>query len=60
LDVTIRGAISIARRVLDPLAELIKIDPRSIGVGMYQHDINQKKLSEKLDEVVTDVVIVLE
>lgn len=56
LDVTIRGAISIARRVLDPLAELIKIDPRSIGVGMYQHDINQKKLSEKLDDVVTDVV----
>lgn len=56
LDVTIRGAISIARRVLDPLSELIKIDPKSIGVGMYQHDINQKKLSQKLDEVVMDVV----
>ncbi|MEF3254221.1 MAG: RNA-binding transcriptional accessory protein [Deferribacterales bacterium] len=56
LDVTIRGAISIARRVLDPLSELIKIDHKAIGVGMYQHDINQKKLSKKLDEVVTDVV----
>ncbi|MCA1927721.1 MAG: helix-hairpin-helix domain-containing protein, partial [Calditerrivibrio sp.] len=56
LDVTIRGAISIARRVLDPLSELIKIDPKSIGVGMYQHDVNQKKLSHKLDEVVVDVV----
>ncbi|MGC9062912.1 helix-hairpin-helix domain-containing protein [Calditerrivibrio sp.] len=56
LDVTIRGAISIARRVIDPLAELIKIDPKSIGVGMYQHDVNQKKLQERLNEVVVDVV----
>lgn len=56
LDVTIRGAISIARRVIDPLAELIKIDPKSIGVGMYQHDVNQKKLQEKLNDVVVDVV----
>ncbi len=56
LDVTIRGAISIARRVIDPLAELIKIDPKSIGVGMYQHDVNQKRLQEKLNDVVVDVV----
>ncbi|MCX8084926.1 MAG: RNA-binding transcriptional accessory protein [Calditerrivibrio sp.] len=56
LDVTIRGAISIARRVIDPLAELIKIDPKSIGVGMYQHDVNQKKLQDKLNDVVIDVV----
>jgi len=56
LDVTIRGAISIARRVIDPLAELIKIDPKSIGVGMYQHDVNQKKLQERLNDVVVDVV----
>jgi uncharacterized protein len=56
LDVTIRGAISIARRVIDPLAELIKIDPKSIGVGMYQHDLSQKRLQEKLNDVVVDVV----
>ncbi|MGA1863086.1 Tex family protein [Deferribacter thermophilus] len=56
LDLTIRGAISIARRVLDPLSELVKIDPKSIGVGMYQHDVNEKKLSEKLYDVVEDVV----
>lgn len=56
LDVTIRGAISIARRVIDPLSELVKIEPRSIGVGMYQHDVNPKKLSESLENVVEDVV----
>ena len=56
LDLTIRGAISIGRRLQDPLAELVKIDPKSIGVGLYQHDVNQKKLSEKLDEVVSSVV----
>lgn len=56
LDVTIRGAISIARRVVDPLSELVKIEPRSIGVGMYQHDINPKKLGESLENVVEDVV----
>lgn len=56
LDVTIRGAISIAHRVQDPLAELTKIDPKSIGVGQYQHDVDQKLLNEKLDERVEDVV----
>jgi uncharacterized protein len=56
LDVTIRGAISIGRRLQDPLAELVKIDPKSIGVGLYQHDVNQKKLSDTLDEVVSSVV----
>jgi uncharacterized protein len=56
LDLTIRGAVSIARRLQDPLSELVKIDPRSIGVGLYQHDVNQKNLSEKLDEVVESVV----
>ncbi|WP_059370230.1 helix-hairpin-helix domain-containing protein [Treponema endosymbiont of Eucomonympha sp.] len=56
LDLTIRGAISIGRRLQDPLAELVKIDPKSIGVGLYQHDVNQKKLSEMLDEVVGSVV----
>ena len=56
LDLTIRGAISIGRRLQDPLAELVKIDPKSIGVGLYQHDLNQKKLSETLDEVVSSVV----
>jgi len=56
LDLTIRGAISIGRRLQDPLAELVKIDPKSIGVGMYQHDVNQKKLSDTLDEVVSSVV----
>ena len=56
LDLTIRGAISIGRRLQDPLAELVKIDPKSIGVGLYQHDVNQKKLIEKLDEVVSSVV----
>jgi uncharacterized protein len=56
LDVSIRGAISIARRVIDPLAELVKIDPKSIGVGMYQHDVNNKKLDKTLTSVVEDVV----
>ncbi len=56
LDLTIRGAISIGRRLMDPLAELIKIDPKSIGVGQYQHDVNQKKLRERLDQVVSSCV----
>ncbi len=56
LDVTLRGAVSIARRAQDPLAELVKIDPQSIGVGMYQHDVNQKRLTEALDGVVETVV----
>ena len=56
LDVTVRGAISIARRLQDPLAELVKIDPKSIGVGQYQHDVNQVKLSNSLDNVVEDCV----
>jgi uncharacterized protein len=56
LDLTIRGAISIGRRLQDPLAELVKIDPKSIGVGLYQHDVNQKALSDTLDEVVSSVV----
>jgi len=56
LDVSIRGAISIARRVIDPLAELVKIDPKSIGVGMYQHDVSGKKLEKSLTDVVEDVV----
>lgn len=55
-DVTIRGAISIARRVQDPLAELVKIDPKSIGVGQYQHDVNQKELSATLDTVIESAV----
>jgi uncharacterized protein len=56
LDVTLRGAASIARRVQDPLAELVKIDPRSIGVGLYQHDVNQTQLGQALDGVVESVV----
>jgi protein Tex len=56
IDVSIRGAISIARRVQDPLAELVKIDAKSIGVGLYQHDINQSQLSQALDQVVESVV----
>ena len=55
-DVVIRGAVSIARRVQDPLAELVKIDPQAIGVGQYQHDMNQKKLGEKLGGVVENCV----
>ncbi len=56
LDVTVRGAVSIARRIQDPLAEAVKIDPKSIGVGQYQHDVNQKTLSSALDSVVESVV----
>lgn len=56
LDLTIRGAISMGRRLQDPLSELVKIDPKAIGVGLYQHDVNQKKLSDMLDEVVGSVV----
>jgi protein Tex len=56
LDVSIRGAVSIARRLQDPLAELVKIDPKSIGVGQYQHDVNQPRLKKRLDETVESVV----
>lgn len=56
MDVTLRGAVSIARRVQDPLAELVKIDPKAIGVGLYQHDVNQKSLATALDGVVEMVV----
>lgn len=56
LDVTLRGAVSIARRLQDPLAELVKIDPKSIGVGQYQHDLSETKLSRSLDAVVEDCV----
>ena len=56
LDVTMRGAVSIARRIQDPLAELVKIDPKSIGVGLYQHDVDQTKLAESLSWVVQLVV----
>lgn len=56
LDVSMRGAISIARRLQDPLAELVKIDPKSIGVGLYQHDVNQKQLGQTLDAVVESAV----
>ena len=51
-DVTVRGAVSLARRLMDPLAELVKIDPKSIGVGQYQHDVNQKALKLSLDQTV--------
>ncbi|MBD3274503.1 MAG: S1 RNA-binding domain-containing protein [Candidatus Marinimicrobia bacterium] len=56
LDLTVRGAISIGRRLQDPLAELVKIDPKSIGVGQYQHDVNQNKLKDELDVVVSSCV----
>jgi uncharacterized protein len=56
LDVSLRGAVSIARRLQDPLAELVKIDPKSIGVGQYQHDVNQTRLASSLDAVVEDCV----
>lgn len=56
LDLTVRGAISIARRLQDPLSELVKIDPKSIGVGQYQHDVNQSRLKDSLDEVVESCV----
>jgi protein Tex len=55
-DVTVRGAVSIGRRLMDPLAELVKIDPKSIGVGQYQHDVNQFRLKEKLDATVVSCV----
>ena len=55
-DVTVRGAVSIGRRLMDPLAELVKIDPKSIGVGQYQHDVDQSKLKESLDRVVESCV----
>ena len=55
-DVTVRGAVSIGRRLMDPLAELVKIDPKSIGVGQYQHDVNQKLLKDKLDRTVVSAV----
>ena len=56
LDVSLRGAVSIARRLQDPLAELVKIDPKSIGVGQYQHDVNQSELAKSLDAVIEDCV----
>lgn len=56
INVSLRGAISIARRLQDPLAELVKIDPKAIGVGQYQHDVDQKKLTESLTGVVEDAV----
>ena len=55
-DVTVRGAVSIGRRLMDPLAELVKIDPKSIGVGQYQHDVNQKKLKDSLTRIVESAV----
>jgi uncharacterized protein len=55
-DITVRGAVSIARRLMDPLAELVKIDPKSIGVGQYQHDVDQNKLKASLDDVVVSAV----
>ncbi len=55
-DITVRGAVSIGRRLMDPLAELVKIDPKSIGVGQYQHDVDQKKLGESLDQTVESCV----
>lgn len=55
-DVTVRGAVSIGRRLMDPLAELVKIDPKSIGVGQYQHDVNQARLKERLDQTVESCV----
>jgi uncharacterized protein len=56
LDLTVRGAVSIARRLQDPLSELVKIDPKAIGVGQYQHDVNQPTLARKLDEVIESCV----
>ncbi len=55
-DITVRGAVSIGRRLMDPLAELVKIDPKSIGVGQYQHDVNQTRLKERLDQTVVSCV----
>lgn len=56
LDLTVRGAISIGRRLMDPLAELVKIEPKSLGIGQYQHDVNQQKLKQQLDQVVIHCV----
>lgn len=56
MDVSLRGAVSIARRLQDPLAELVKIEPRAIGVGQYQHDVNQRQLAQSLDDVIEDCV----
>ncbi len=55
-DITVRGSVSIGRRLMDPLAELVKLDPKSIGVGQYQHDVNQSRLKEKLDQTVVSCV----
>src|SRR5699024_6500285 len=55
-DITVRGAVSIGRRLMDPLAELVKIDPKSIGVGQYQHDVNQVRLKSRLDQTVESCV----
>ena len=55
-DITVRGAVSIGRRLIDPLAELVKIDPKSIGVGQYQHDVDQTKLQTSLDDTVMSCV----
>src|SRR4029079_17833364 len=55
-DVTVRGAVSIGRRLMDPLAELVKLDPKSIGVGQYQHDVDQSGLKRTLDDVVVSCV----
>jgi uncharacterized protein len=55
-DITVRGAVSIGRRLMDPLAELVKIDPKSIGVGQYQHDVDQNKLQTSLDDTVISCV----
>ena len=55
-DVTVRGAVSIGRRLMDPLAELVKIDPKSIGVGQYQHDVDESGLQQRLDDVVMSCV----
>ena len=55
-DITVRGSVSIGRRLMDPLAELVKLDPKSIGVGQYQHDVNQFRLKERLDQTVMSCV----
>src|SRR5690606_25892065 len=55
-DLTVRGAVSIGRRLMDPLAELVKLDPKSIGVGQYQHDVDQSSLKDSLDDVVVSCV----
>src|SRR5213075_2322592 len=55
-DITVRGAVSIGRRLMDPLAELVKIEPKSIGVGQYQHDVDQDDLKRSLDDVVVSCV----